>query len=127
MSKKILITGAASGFGHGTAIELAKRGHKVTAGVEIPPQKTTLMADAKAAGVDMDVIVLDITNDRQRKRAFELDVDVLINNAGIMESGPAAEIPMDVVRHNYEVNVFGTLAMIQGIVPQMVKRGKVKS
>ena len=126
MSKRILITGAASGFGKGTALELAKRGHKVIAGVHVAPQKTTLLQAAKEAGVELDVIVLDITNEEDRQAAFKHEIDVLMNNAGILEAGPVAEIPMERVRHNYETNVFGTLAMMQGFAPQMVKRGKGK-
>jgi short-subunit dehydrogenase len=126
MGKNILITGAASGFGKGAALELAKRGHTVIAGVQIAPQATELMAAAADAGVELNVIILDITDDDDRQAAFAIDVDVLINNAGIMESGPAAEIPMARVRKNFEVNVFGTLAMIQGIAPQMVERGSGK-
>ncbi len=126
MAKRILITGAASGFGKGTALELAKRGHKVIAGVQIAPQKTELMQTAKEAGVELEVIVLDITNEEDRQSAFKHEVDVLMNNAGIMETGPVADIPMAHVRRNYETNVFGTLAMIQGFAPQMVKRGKGK-
>ncbi len=126
MSKRILITGAASGFGKGAALDLARRGHTVTAGVQIAPQATELMAAAADAGVDLDVVILDITDEDDRQAAFANDIDVLINNAGVMESGPAAEIPMARVRKNFEVNVFGTLAMIQGIAPQMVERGAGK-
>ena len=123
MSKTILITGAGSGFGRGAALALADKGHKVIAGVQIPSQKTDLMTTAKAADVKMDVLVLDITNEEDRQTAFGHDIDVLVNNAGHMECGPAAEVPMAHVRRNYEINVFGTLAMIQGFAPQMVKRG----
>ena len=126
MSKRILITGAASGFGKGAALELARRGHTVTAGVQIAPQATELMAAATDAGVELNVIVLDITDEGDRQAAFANEIDVLINNAGIMEAGPAAEIPMDRVRRNYETNVFGTLAMVQGFAPQMVARGSGK-
>lgn len=126
MSKNILITGAASGFGKGAALELARRGHNVVAGVQIAPQVTELMAAAADEGVELEVMVLDITDESDRAAAFGHDVDVLINNAGVMEGGPAAEIPMDRVRKNFEVNVFGTLAMIQGLAPQMVARGSGK-
>ena len=58
--------------------------------------------------------------------AAKLEIDVLVNNAGIMETGPVAEIPMDNVRKNFETNVYGTLAVTQAFVPQMVKRGSGK-
>ncbi len=48
---------------------------------------------------------------------------MLINNAGVMQTGPVAEIPMENVRRNFETNVFGTLALTQGFARQMVKRG----
>ncbi|RKQ84888.1 short-subunit dehydrogenase [Solirubrobacter pauli] len=123
MSSRVLITGAGSGFGRGTALELARRGHSVIAGVQIAPQATELAAEAATAGVELDIQVLDTTDDRDRTNVFAREVDVLINNAGVMEAGPVAEIPMDRVRRNYEVNVFGTLAMCQGFAPQMVRRG----
>lgn len=126
MSKRILITGAASGFGKGAALELARRGHTVTAGVQIAPQATELLAAAAEAGVELNVIILDITDESDRQAALANEIDVLVNNAGIMEAGPAAEIPMDRVRRNYETNVFGTLAMVQGFAPQMVARGSGK-
>lgn len=126
MSKRILISGAGSGFGKGAALELANRGHSVIAGVQIAPQKTELMQSAADAGVELQVVVLDITDETDRQAAFSHEIDVLINNAGVMETGPVAEIPMANVRRNYETNVFGTLAMVQGFAPQMVKRGSGK-
>ena len=126
MPKRILVTGAATGFGKGTAIELAKRGHTVTAGVQIAPQKTELMKDAADAGVQLNIIVLDITDEDDRQAALANQIDVLINNAGVMETGPVAEIPMKYVRRNFETNVFGTLAITQGFARQMVERGSGK-
>lgn len=124
--KRILITGAASGFGKGLALALAAKGHQVIAAVQYPQQRTELLAEAWAANVEMEIIKLDITNPQDRARAFAHEVDILVNNAGQMQAGPVAEMPMERVRENFEVNVFGTLAMIQGIVPQMAARGSGK-
>ncbi|MCP4308664.1 MAG: SDR family oxidoreductase [bacterium] len=126
MAKTILITGAGSGFGKGVALALAAKGHKVIAGVQIASQKTDLLAAARTSGVELEIPVLDITREEDRETVFARDINVLVNNAGHMETGPAAEIPMAHVRRNYETNVFGTLAMVQGFAPQMVKRGKGK-
>jgi NAD(P)-dependent dehydrogenase (short-subunit alcohol dehydrogenase family) len=51
------------------------------------------LAEAKAAGDDLEVIVLDTTSEDDRQAAFAYEIDVLVNNAGIMETGPIAEIP----------------------------------
>ena len=126
MSKRVLVTGSGSGFGKGAALELARRGHSVIAGVQIAPQATELMKAARDAGVEAQVVVLDITSEADRQAAFKHEIDVLINNAGIMETGPVAEIPMEHVRRNFETNVFGTLAVTQGFAPQMVERGSGK-
>ena len=126
MSKTIFITGASSGFGKGCAIGLAKRGHKVIAAVQVESLKTVLLEAAREEGVELEVIVVDITSESDRQFAFNYEIDVLMNNAGIMEAGPVADIPMENVRRNFEVNVFGSLAMAKGFLPQMVKRGSGK-
>ena len=53
--------------------------------------------------------------------AAGLDFDVLVNNAGIGESGPISEIPMDLVRQNFEVNVFTLLDLTQRVVKRWVR------
>lgn len=127
MSKTILITGASSGFGKGAAIGLAKKGHHVIAGVHVEPLKTSLLEEAKKEGVELIVIVLDVTKESDRQFVCNnYEIDILMSNAGIMETGPIAEIPMENVRRNYEVNVFAPLQLVQGFLPQMVKRGSGK-
>jgi NAD(P)-dependent dehydrogenase (short-subunit alcohol dehydrogenase family) len=59
------------------------------------------------------------------KHALTWDFDVLVNNAGIGEGGPIAEIPLDIVRRNFEVNVFGPLALTQAVVKKWVA-GKIQ-
>ena len=122
MSKTILITGAASGFGRGVAWGLAQRGHNVIAGCQIWPQVWELRNAARADGVEMQVIKLDVLNEIDRTSAFGLEIDVLFNNAGIMESGPMVEIPMSVFRSVFETNVFAALELAQGFARAMVKR-----
>ena len=51
------------------------------------------------------------------------DFDILVNNAGIGEGGAIAEIPLEIVRHNFEVNVFAPLALTQHVVKSWVAAG----
>ena len=119
MRKTILITGAGSGFGKGTAIALASRGHKVIATTETSEQADSLHNEAPQLQVEK----LDITSTADVDKAAKFEVDVLINNAGAGQTGPLADVPMQRVRHLFEVNVFGTLAITQAILPKMAARG----
>src|SRR5689334_7212930 len=114
-TKTILITGAGSGFGEGTAIGLAQSGHKVIAGVQIMPQVTAMRKKTAELGLqeNLQVVKLDVLDKYDVKNALKWDIDVLFSNAGIGESGPAFEIPMDLVRSNYETNVFAPLELAQ--------------
>lgn len=123
MKKTVLITGAASGFGRGVALGLAAAGHRVIAGCQIWPQVWELRNAVEAAGLKIEVIKLDVLNEIDRAKALNIEIDVLFNNAGIMESGPIAEIPMTVFRSVFETNVFAALELAQGFARAMVKRG----
>jgi NAD(P)-dependent dehydrogenase (short-subunit alcohol dehydrogenase family) len=129
MSKTILITGAGSGFGKGAAIGIAKNGHNVIATVQVSPQVTPLREEAKKLGLqNFRVERLDLTDPYDIAQAQSWDFDVLWNNAGQGEAGPVSEIPVDLVRRNYEVNVFLPLVLTQGVVRKWVankKKGKV--
>lgn len=127
MSKKILITGASSGFGCGAALELARQGHKVVATAETWPQVRSLRAEAASAGVELEVIKLNLLDDIDIAHAAGYDPDILVLNAGVMESGSVVDIPLERVRVSFDINVFGNIKLAQGIVPKMVARksGKV--
>src|ERR1700755_304115 len=96
-SKTILITGAGSGLGEGTAIGLAKAGHKVIAGVHIYPQATALRKKAKELDLEDNLRVerLDILDPYDVSNALRWDIDILLNNAGIGETGPVFETPLE--------------------------------
>jgi NAD(P)-dependent dehydrogenase (short-subunit alcohol dehydrogenase family) len=130
MSKKtILVTGAGSGFGKGAAIGMAKNGHDIIATVQVSSQVTPLREEVKALGLDhIRVERLDLFDPYDIAQAQTWDFDVLWNNAGMGEAGPVWEIPIDLVRKNYEVNVFLPLVLTQGVVRKWVserKKGKV--
>lgn len=125
MTKTILITGAGSGFGEGAAIGLAQQGHAVIATVQISPQVSQLRRKATELGLpNLRVEKLDLLDRFDVAHALSWDVDVLVNNAGIGECGPVSEIPIELVRRNYETNVFAPLALTQGFVEGWVERKK---
>ena len=115
MSKTVLITGAGSGFGRQTAVQLAKRGHKVIATVETDKQA----AELSAAQPELTVAKLDITNPKDVAKLDQWDLDVLVANAGMGQTGPLSLIPMERLRAVFEVNVFGTFAVVQRVAQKM--------
>jgi len=122
--KKVLVTGAGSGFGFEAAMRLAQKGFEVIACVEIYAQVQTLKWQAAERKVDLHVEKLDVTNDGDRRKALDWGVEILVNNAGVGEGGSTVDIPGENVRHQFEVNVTGPLLLTQGIAKQMIKRGE---
>jgi NAD(P)-dependent dehydrogenase (short-subunit alcohol dehydrogenase family) len=129
MYHTILITGAGSGFGEGTAIGLARLGHTVIAAAQFWPQVTELRNKAAALELsNLRVEKLDLREPHDTARVADWTFDVLVNNAGIGEGGPISEIPLDLVRRNFEVNVFAPLDLTQGVVKRWVRsktKGKI--
>ena len=119
MTKKILVTGAGTGFGKGAAVELAARGHQVIAATESQEQADALAADHP----DLTIMKLDVTNDDNVQAAADLGIDVLINNAGVGVAGPLSTTPMADIRRAFDVNVFGMVALSQAVIPGMKARG----
>ena len=125
MPKTILITGAGSGFGEAAAIGIAQNGHHVIATAQFSPQVTPLREKAKALGLaNLRVEKLDLADPHDVAYAQTWDIDVLWNNAGVGEAGPIFEIPIDLVRRNFEVNVFLPLVLTQGFVRKWIDARK---
>jgi NAD(P)-dependent dehydrogenase (short-subunit alcohol dehydrogenase family) len=122
--KTVLITGAGTGFGHEVAMRMAQKGFDVIAAVEIYGQVQTLKRQAAARGVNLQVEKLDVTDDGDRRKALAWNVEILVNNAGVLEGGSVVDIPALNMRREFEVNVVGPLLLTQGIAKQMVKRGR---
>jgi NAD(P)-dependent dehydrogenase (short-subunit alcohol dehydrogenase family) len=122
--KTVLITGAGTGFGHEVAMRMAAKGFDVIAAVEIYAQVQTLKRQAAARRVSLEVEKLDVTDDGDRRKALAWNVEILVNNAGVLEGGSVVDIPALNIRREFEVNVVGPLLLTQGIAKQMVKRGR---
>ena len=120
----ILITGAGSGFGEGSALGLAQKGHNVTAAVQTWPQVTTLREKAHSLGLEtLRVEKLDLLDPYDVAHTLRIKFDILVNNAGIGEGGPISEIPVELVRKNFETNVFAALDFTQRVVRNWVATG----
>lgn len=128
MMANILITGTSSGFGRLTALELARRGHRVVAGMRSPETRPDGAAErlrSEAAGTNLEVVGLDVTDDAQVAAAVAVagDVDVLINNAGIAAGGITESFTVNDAQHIFDVNVFGPMRLTRAVLPSMRQRG----
>ena len=120
-----LITGVSSGFGHAFAEAALQAGHTVIGTVRNDEAKRDFdnLAISRATA-----IVLDVTDFSAIEPAIAAvtsttgPVDVLINNAGYGHEGVLEESPLEEMRHQFDVNVFGAVAMIKAILPSMRAR-----
>ncbi|WP_020006590.1 SDR family oxidoreductase [Salinicoccus albus] len=122
--EKILVTGAGTGFGKGIAFRLAEQGKSVIAGVEILSQVSALEKEMKARGFNMQVEKLDVTNPKDREKAWTWDIDVLVNNAAVKEGGSLIDIPEENLRDQFEVNTFAPILLTKGFAREMVNKQK---
>ncbi|MEL6499285.1 MAG: SDR family oxidoreductase [Planctomycetota bacterium] len=128
----VLITGASTGFGRDSAIELARRGHTVYASMRGVAGKNAEHAKhltdiAASDNLTLNVIEIDVTNESQINSAVESIVskegklDAVVNNAGIFGMGMTESYTLDQMRFMYETNVFGPMALVRAAMPSMRK------
>jgi NAD(P)-dependent dehydrogenase (short-subunit alcohol dehydrogenase family) len=123
-----LVTGTSTGIGLATAIRLAREGHTVYASMRDLERAGALRAAAKEAGVELEVIALDVDDDISIRDGiaaiFEREgrVDILINNAGIDEGDCFEETSVDTFRAVMETNFHGVVRCIQAVLPGMRAR-----
>ena len=125
------VTGAGSGLGRDIALGLADKGY-VVFGTAFSAGE---VADLKeASGGRVSLTVCDITKE-QAVKAWAAGVsdalgssglDLLINNAGILTPGPLEVLPLDAIRREFDVNVFGALSVMNAFLPALRKaRGRI--
>ncbi len=124
MEKNILITGCSSGIGYATACALKERGYRVFA----TARKAEDAAALKEEG--FEAFRLDVTDpgsiDAALNEVLSLTggtLDALFNNAGYGQPGAVEDIPTDVLREQFETNVFGLHELTRRIIPVMRAQG----
>lgn len=115
----VLITGASSGIGKATAMQLLEEGYSVYAAARRVEQMRDL-EDMGAVILKMDVTKEDeIVAGIERINAEQRGVDILINNAGFGLYGAMEDILIDEARYQFEVNMFGLARLTQLVLPYM--------
>ncbi|MGI9646859.1 MAG: SDR family oxidoreductase [Ilumatobacteraceae bacterium] len=122
---RVLITGSNSGFGKLTALTLARAGHPVVATMRTPEKGADLMATAEAEGLPIEARRLDVCDPASVAEALgdAADLEVVVNNAGFEVSGAVELIGDDLLRAQFDTNVFGPLRVIRAVLPAWRERG----
>ena len=121
-SKTILVTGVSSGFGRALSREALARGHRVVGTVrgEQARHEFEALATGDAIGRILDVTHFDAIDGVVADIEETVGpVDVLVNNAGYGHEGILEESPLSDMRRQFEVNVFGAVAMMKAVLPYM--------
>jgi NAD(P)-dependent dehydrogenase (short-subunit alcohol dehydrogenase family) len=118
-TKTALVTGASSGIGEATALQLAELGYTVYAAA----RRVERMSDLADRGIRTRSV--DVTDDPSMLALVEMiiadtgRIDVLVNNAGYGSYGALEDMPIEEARRQFEVNVFGLARLTQLVLPQM--------
>lgn len=123
-SKTILITGCSTGIGYTTAVELKKRGHKVIASARKQEDVFRLQQEGFTA------IQLDLADSDSIRQAVDSaikltdgKIDALFNNGAFGQPGAVEDLTRDVLRFQFETNLFGTHELTNLIIPLMRQQG----
>lgn len=115
MDKYVLITGASSGLGKEIASTLAQKGFKVLAGVRKEEDRLSV----EALNPNIKGVFIDVTDQTSVDSAFNTvkaitnELYAIVNNAGIAMAGPVECLPVDVIKKQFEVNVYGAIRVTQ--------------
>ena len=125
MNKIVIVTGCSSGIGLATAIEFAKNGDIVFAGLRDLAKKDALEAAALKENVQVNLVQLDIADDSSVKNAVEQvkishgRIDVLVNNAGYGVFGSVESTTIEEFKEQFDTDFFGAIRTIQNVLPIM--------
>jgi NAD(P)-dependent dehydrogenase (short-subunit alcohol dehydrogenase family) len=125
MQRTVLTTGANSGIGLATAIEVARLGFRSVGSVRSEAKADDLRAAAEEAGVEVEAVLLDVAD---AARCAEVVEEVgtlhgLVNNAGYSNSGAVEDVDDDDVRHQFEVMTIAPMRLARLALPAMREAG----
>ena len=129
-SRAVLVTGASSGIGRACALRLADGGFSVFAAVRKERDAEALREGPRG----LVPVILDVTKPETISESLRIVRDAvaasglsgLVNNAGIAVTGPIELLPLDELRRQFEINVFGQVAVTQAFLPLIrVARGRI--
>jgi NAD(P)-dependent dehydrogenase (short-subunit alcohol dehydrogenase family) len=124
VERTVLTTGAGSGIGLATVIELARRGFDSVAGVRSQEKGRAVKRAARSAGVKVRAVLLDVTDAAESKRVMtQLKPYGLVNNAGVPASGAIEDVADEDARVAFETMVLGPMRLARFAIPHMRGHG----
>lgn len=117
--RSIFITGASTGIGLASARHLKQAGFQVFAGV-LPTEDTSALDEDEIKVISIDITkanMIDTVRDKIAQAVGSDGLYGLFNNAGTAYAGPMEFIPMEAIRKQLEVNLFGHIAVTQAFLP----------
>ncbi len=120
MRKTVLITGASSGFGKLIAKKFQSEGWNVVATMRSPQKETELNQLDNVMVTELDVTKPDTITSAIKQAIDKFGtIDTLVNNAGLGIAGPMEGISDEKMRHQFDVNLFGIINTMKGVLPVM--------
>jgi NAD(P)-dependent dehydrogenase (short-subunit alcohol dehydrogenase family) len=125
----VIVTGASAGIGEATVRRLVRGGAKVVLTARRQDRLDALARGLDPTGANVLAVAGDITAEADRRALVDAAlakfgrIDGLVNNAGYGTRGPVEIVPVDLVRKNYETNLFSLIALTQLVIPAMRAQG----
>jgi NAD(P)-dependent dehydrogenase (short-subunit alcohol dehydrogenase family) len=121
----VIITGASSGIGEATARRLVRGGARLVISARRAGRLEALARELDPSGARVLAVAGDVTLETDRLRLVAAArgkfgrIDALVNNAGYGTRGPVERVPVELIRRNFETNLFSLIALTQLVIPVM--------